>query len=302
MDSTPNFAPCCLGNACKMMRKESGEFPHAAISHRCVSCDGAIHPLCGETNSNSSLLTCLGCFKQYGRSFEGKDDFEYFVGGGDWFEQQVGYDTGTTTTTIKQSEHDRLVEETKKKMLPDECPKLNRAQSTGDNNRNEVVKLIMWLLLGHKNESDKETRDRQMSLINPILSGQIHVAITDDQGISQKKREAAARVVIREWLDKENSPAPFDFSGMVYKDYTTYLSSNLKNNGVPLKGKVYMNKRSILNNLFKRHKFRASDDFQRMWTSTWKELYVLCQWLHRKALVLWKWANEKLLSRFMKNR
>ena len=55
----------------------------------------------------------------------------------------AGYDTGTTTTTIKQSEHDRLVEETKKKMLPDECPKLNRAQSTGDNNRNEVVKLIM---------------------------------------------------------------------------------------------------------------------------------------------------------------
>jgi len=48
---------------------------------------------------------------------------------------------------------------------------------------------------------------------------------------------------------------------MVYKDYTTYLSSNLKNNGVPLKGKVYMNKRSILNNLFKRHKFRASDEF-----------------------------------------
>ena len=72
----------------------------------------------------------------------------------------MGYDTGTTTTTIKQSEHDRLVEETKKKMLPDECPKLNRAQSTRDNNRNEVVKLIMWLLLGHKNESDKETRDR----------------------------------------------------------------------------------------------------------------------------------------------
>jgi hypothetical protein len=48
------------------------------------------------------------------------------VGGGDWFEQQVGYDAGTTTK-IKQSEHDRLVEETKKKMLPDELTKLNRA-------------------------------------------------------------------------------------------------------------------------------------------------------------------------------
>ena len=105
----------------------------------------------------SSLLTCLGCFKQYGRSFKGKDDFEYLLGGGDWFEQQVGYETGTTTTTtIKQSEHDHLVEETKKKKkkLPDECPKLNRAQSTRDNNRKEVMKLIMWLLLGHKNESD----------------------------------------------------------------------------------------------------------------------------------------------------
>ena len=127
MESKPNFAPCCLGkNACKMTRKESGEFTHAAISRRCVSCDGAIHTLWGEMNSNSSLFTCLGCFKQYGRSLEGKDDFEYFVGGGDWFEQQVGYDAGTTTT-IKQCEHDRLVEETKKKMLPDELTKLNRA-------------------------------------------------------------------------------------------------------------------------------------------------------------------------------
>ena len=95
-----------------------------------------------------------------------------FSGEGDWFEQQE-WDImlALATTTIKQSEHDRLVEETKKKMLPDECPKLNRAQSTRDNNRNEVlVKLIMWLLLGHKNEYDKEIRrDRQMSLINPIL-------------------------------------------------------------------------------------------------------------------------------------
>ena len=123
------------------------------------------------------------------------------------------------------------------------------------------MKLMMWLVFEHKNESDKGTRDRQISLINPILFGQIHLAITDDQGISQKKREATARVVNREWLDKENGHTHFDFGGMVYKHYTTYLSSNLKNNGVPLKGIFYMNKRSILNNLFKRHKFRASDEF-----------------------------------------
>ena len=67
---------------------------------------------------------------------EGKDDFEYLLGRGDWFEQQIGHDAGD----------DRLLEETKKKMLPDECPKLNRAQSTRDNKGNEVVKLIMWLV------------------------------------------------------------------------------------------------------------------------------------------------------------
>jgi hypothetical protein len=89
------------------------------------------------------------------------------------------------------------VKETTKKMLPDECPKLNnRSQSTRDNNRNEVVKLIMWLLLGHKNESDKETRDRQMSLINPILFGQIHVAITDDQEISQKNGQRLQELLL----------------------------------------------------------------------------------------------------------
>ena len=121
-----------------------------------------------------------------------------------------------------------------------------------------------------------------MSFINPILFGQIHVAITDYKRISQKKREATARVVNREWLDKENSPAPFDFSVMVYKDYTTYLSSNLKNNGVPLKGKVNMNKQSILNNLFKRQKFRASDEFSEnvgkhliLWLVHWEFLHLL---------------------------
>ena len=78
-----------------------------------------------------------------------------FLGEGDWFEQQE-WDImlALATTTIKQSEHDCLVEKTKKKMLPDEYPKLNRAQSTRDSNRNEVVKLIMCLVLGHKNEPD----------------------------------------------------------------------------------------------------------------------------------------------------
>ena len=84
-------------------------------------------------------------------------------------------------------------------------------------------------------------------------------------------------------MDKETSPAPFNFSGMVYKDYTTYLSSNLKNNGVPLKGKVYMNKRSILNNLFKRHKFRASDEFSENVDKNMEGVYALCQRLHRKV-------------------
>ena len=69
-----------------------------------------------------------------------------------------------------------------------------------------------------------------MSLINLIrLLDQIHVAITDDQVISQKKWEANARVVDREWLDKENSPTPTDFSGMVYKQGLNIL--NWKNNG-----------------------------------------------------------------------
>jgi hypothetical protein len=55
-----------------MMLKASGEFPQAAIIHRCASCDGELHPLCGEMDSNSSRLTCLGYFKQYGRSLKAR--------------------------------------------------------------------------------------------------------------------------------------------------------------------------------------------------------------------------------------
>jgi hypothetical protein len=34
MEFMSNFAPCCQGHACKILRKENGEFPHAAISCR----------------------------------------------------------------------------------------------------------------------------------------------------------------------------------------------------------------------------------------------------------------------------
>jgi hypothetical protein len=100
-----------------------------------------------------------------------------------------------------------------------------------------------------------------------------------------------------EWLDEENSPAPFDFSGMVYKDYTTYLSSNLKNNGVLLKGKVYMNKPSILNNLFKRQKFRASDEFSEN-VNKYMEGGVVCVVSKAAQEGLWFCGNGQMRNYF----
>lgn len=70
--STP-FAPCCLGMNCRIADVVNGEFPLAATSRRCVVCIGVLHPLCGEINSQSSLLTCFSCFEAYGQTFESQE-------------------------------------------------------------------------------------------------------------------------------------------------------------------------------------------------------------------------------------
>ncbi|KAI2511612.1 hypothetical protein MHU86_2866 [Fragilaria crotonensis] len=153
---------------------------------------------------------------------------------------------------VQETEHERLVKETKRRMTPDECPRLNRSQSTKDNNRNEVVKLILWLM-GHHNESSDENKARQALLIDDQLSAEVQ----SHAGRSDREK----RIVIRRWLDWEESPPPFKFDRFTYHDFTSYLSSNVRSYGVPFKGKVYMNKRSILNNLFKRHKYKPDPIF-----------------------------------------
>jgi len=76
----------------------------------------------------------------------------------------------------------------------------------------------------------------------------------------------------------------------------------LKNNGVLLKGKVYMNKRSSLNNLFKRHKFRASDEFSENVDKYMKLVVRIVSMAAQEGLGSVEMGNEKLLSRFTKNR
>ncbi len=134
--------------------------------------------------------------------------------------------------------------------MPDECPKLDRSQSTQENNRNEIVKVVMWLF---ERDSNNEERAK---LVHPLLSVEIASAARKTGGGA-----TAARVVIRKWLDDDACPSPIELEGLMFNNFTSYLSSNIKKNGVPLKGKIYMNKRSILNNLFKRHKFRPSNEF-----------------------------------------
>jgi hypothetical protein len=253
-DGTNSFAPCCLGNNCRLVVDvtRNGEFPLAATSRHCVACNGVLHPLCGEIDSQSSLLTCFNCIEAYGRTFESQESAALFFSG-----QLTTGDTATTLVAndsrggIDASEHERLVQETKRRMMPDECPRLNRSQSTKDNNRNEVVKLIMWLMGHHTNECSNESRARQALLIDNTLSAKLKAGSTDKE----------KRIIIRRWLDWEESPPPFKFEGLTYRDFTSYLSSNVRKNGIPFKGKVYMNKRSILNNLFKRHKFKPNEIF-----------------------------------------
>jgi hypothetical protein len=80
-DSPNPFAPCCLGSNCRLVDLTNGAFPLAAASRNCVVCNGVLHPLCGEIDSRSSLLTCFNCIEAYGQTFENHESAALFVGG-----------------------------------------------------------------------------------------------------------------------------------------------------------------------------------------------------------------------------
>ncbi|KAI2512727.1 hypothetical protein MHU86_1723 [Fragilaria crotonensis] len=208
-DATNLFAPCCLGNNCRLVDLTNGACPLAATSRHCVVCNGVLHPLCGEVDSRSSLLTCFKCIAAFGQSFETQEPATLFVhglanAGADGTYSPAGDESpaqdSVVAAVIQESEHERLVKETKRRMMPDECPRLNRSQSTIDNNRNELVKLIMWLM-GHHNECSDESKVRQALLVDDVLTAEVQAGRTD-----REKRSA-----IRKWLDWEESPPPFKF-------------------------------------------------------------------------------------------
>jgi hypothetical protein len=76
------------------------------------------------------------------------------------------------------------------------------------------------------------------------------------------------------------------------------LSSNVRKNGIPFKGKVYMNKRSILNNLFKRHKFKPDETFLENVTSIWEDVVSVEHRQHKRDLAQLKGGNAKSLTRY----
>ena len=70
--------------------------------------------------------------------------------------------------------------------MPDECPRAAESiKVKKGQNRNEVVKLIMWWLMGHhNNECSNESKARQAPLIDNTLSAELQAGGTSD------KREA----------------------------------------------------------------------------------------------------------------
>lgn len=96
-------------------------------------------------------------------------------------------------------------------------------------------------------------------LIDDHLAFSIHEQVEQIVG----KVTKAARNAIKLWLEIDEGPAPFAFAGFTYDDYANYLRSQMRRgNGAPLRGKRYKNKRSNLNNLFKRFKHQPSLEFQ----------------------------------------
>jgi hypothetical protein len=81
-DGTNSFAPCRLGNNCQLVvDMANGDFPLAATSRHCVVCNGVLDPLCGEIDSQSSMLTCFNYIEANGRTFESQEAAALFFSG-----------------------------------------------------------------------------------------------------------------------------------------------------------------------------------------------------------------------------
>ena len=258
-----------------MQRDQNGNFPPVTTNQICVCCKKPLHPICGLVHERTSFLTCLLCHEQFGRAFESpesataytsaKETTEQVPGGGqdEMDSISVGEEVGEGEGVGVSLARARMVQELKKQMTPANCRKENRAISTRMKNESEACRIVVWLY-GLKNDEDYETKKRLKALIDERLLLQIGLQI---DGIVGEKKESkkikAVRAATKAWLDVEENPAPpFAFSGFTYDDYANYLRVQLKKDGDPLKGKCYKNKRSNLNNLFKKYKHQPTPEFQ----------------------------------------
>ncbi|KAI2507760.1 hypothetical protein MHU86_6656 [Fragilaria crotonensis] len=165
--------------------------------------------------------------------------------------------------TTDSAAHRRLVMEVHEAMTPANCRRENRSLATRMKNLYESCRLIMWLY-GINNGESVETRQRLKRLIDDRLAFNIQEQVEQIVGAAtESKVTKAARNAIKLWLEIDEGPAPFAFAGFTYDDYANYLRSQMRRgNGAPLRGKCYKNKRSNLNNLFKRFKYQPSLEFQ----------------------------------------
>ena len=174
------------------------------------------------------------------------------------------YDDENIATTINlvSATRTRLVNDVHESMTPATCRKNNRSLSTRKKNLYEGCRLIMWLYGIHNNEKG-ETKRRLKQLLDDRLLDKINEEVDKITGTkTQRKTDSAVRNAIKLWLQIEDGPAPFAFAGFSYDDYSNYLRVQLRHDGLPLRGKCYKNKRSNLNNLFKRYKYQPTTEFQ----------------------------------------
>jgi hypothetical protein len=188
---------------------------------------------------------------------EGGNEQEPRIAGG-----SVDDTTITTTINLVSATRTRLVNDVHESMTPATCRKNNRSLATRKKNLYEGCRLIMWLY-GICNTENGETRRRLKQLLDDRLLDKIDEEVHTIAGArTERKTVSAVRNAIKSWLQIEDGPAPFAFAGFSYDDYSNYLRVQLRHDGLPLRGKCYKNKRSNLNNLFKRYKYQPTTDFQ----------------------------------------
>ena len=141
-----------------------------------------------------------------------------------------------------------------------EAKKKRRATSTLEKNRDEAIRLVLYLC-GFKNNESDEKKAAMRALVHPeLLEAMEETSASLPGNITKYKKQESFRKTARLWWQQDPRP-PINLAELPAEYFASYLSNQLKHNGAPLEPKCYQNKMSNLNNFYKKYKVTKTVEF-----------------------------------------